>query len=288
MLSLSSATTQATDQADALKMTEAARSDPKHALWGMTPEQQREIYLKAFPGPLPSPVGPAEGAGAPPAPVIPAAPPPDSLEAIERDTAELVARAKRQPAPLSEEEGLRLLERRRALLGAQITAIVTQDDHGNFREAPDPGEQAPVTLTEAALPTIQLPQGVAHDDPAVREARELAFYAEIPAATVQAAITAGSRLLQGPPPSQEEVDAAEVRMLARVRATYGAEGVAQWGQNLEQGEAIAEDSPRVKPLLADPRTWNDFELRDIIAQLGARARTYYRRKVGTKVRARIS
>ncbi len=53
-ISLSSATPPAMDSAAALKTIEAAQGDVKHPLWSMTPEAQRELYLKAYPGARPS------------------------------------------------------------------------------------------------------------------------------------------------------------------------------------------------------------------------------------------
>ncbi len=272
MLSLSSATTQATDQADALKMTEAARSDPTHALWGMTPEQQREIYLKAFPGPLPAPVGPAEGAPAPPAPVTPAAPPPDSLEAIERDTAELVARAKRQPAPLSEEEGLRLVERRRALSGAQDVA---------------PTEQPPVPVADADLPPITLPEGVSADDPTVRAVRQLALLAEVAPPAVEGLVAHVHGLLQTEPPDEETYWKQSDAAMAAAQQKYGPRFNA-FLDAVQRGRSFVEEhEPALVEVLEDPLVQKDLRTAEILAHIGSQGRRLYVRKYGTKPLFRV-
>ncbi len=286
MISLRSANTPAISQTDALKTVEAARSDPKHTLWDLSPEEQRKYYLAAFPGPRPAPGGAAEPAGAPPAPVTPAAPPPDSLEAVERDTAELVIRAKRQPAPLSEAEALRLVERRRVLLGAQNTAIFTQDDHGNVREAPDPGEQAPVVPTPETLPALTLPSDIPLDTPVVDAARTLAFYAETSPALLQRAVDAVRGALEREEPSQEALDAEGVRVTARAQAYYGANFPA-WQAALQEGRAIAERDPELRELLEDSRLWNLPAVAEFLVSLGRDPRRYYVRRFGTKPVARI-
>ncbi len=125
MISLSNASTPL-DTTAAKQTIDAARADPKHALWNLSPEAQREVYVQAYgdrpispdiviaspPAPLPAPV---KGVTEPPT----WPPPPDVLKRMDPWTA-LKA-------------GEEALARRRQELGSQNRAILEIHDDGSVR-----------------------------------------------------------------------------------------------------------------------------------------------------------
>ncbi len=180
---------------------------------------------------------------------------------------------------VSQKEAERVLELQRIADGATNRPILEVDGK-HVRSIPAPTD-APLPLPET-WPSLQLPPSVPANHPALQEAREMAFYADMPAGILQDVISAAVRVLQERPPlTQAEVDRAEGVMLDQVRAKYGSRA-SEWADNLDAGEAIAESHPALRQLLNDPRTWSSFELRDALAQLGAQASVYYTRKVGRK------
>ncbi len=287
MLSLSG-TNPPLDPAAALKVIDAARADPKHELWSMPDDQRDKLYHSAFPGPVPPLVGPAAPSAASPAAPVPSAPPPDSLAALERDTAALVARSPRQHAHLTEQESMALVARRRVLLGQANQPLFEVDDAGRVREPPDPTEIPPVSVEDADLPLITLPEGISADDPVVRAVRQLGILAEVPPAAVEGLVAHVHRLRETALPDEEEYWRQSDAVVEAARQKYGPRFDA-FVDAMKRGRRFAEQhEPALADVLDDLMVQKDPMVAKILAHLGSKGRSLYVRKYGTKPVARVS
>ncbi len=268
------------DQAAAEQFIEAARSDPKHELWSRSPEAQRELYLKAYPGPvagfggtvrLDSPASapiPAtsERPGSLPAPSWP----PPREEASKKHSWTLQAEA--------EEE----LARRRQTLGADNRTILTLGAKDTPPEEPEAQEQPPVSVADGDLPAIRLPEGVSADDPVVRGVRQLGVLAEVAPPAVEGLVAHVHGLLQTEPPDEEDYWKQSDAALATAQQKYGPRFTA-FLDAVQRGRSFVEEhEPALVEVLEDPMVQKDLRTAEILAHIGSQGRRLYVRKYGTK------
>ncbi len=285
MISLSSANTQAMDQADALKTIEAAQGDVKHPLWSMTPEAQRELYLKAYPGPVAGFGGTVrlESSPSTPAPATSEAavtPQPASWPPPQEEV-------RRKDPWTNQREADAETERLRTSLGADNRTILTLGATDTPPEHPEAQEQPPVSVADTDLPPLRLPEGVSADDPIVRGVRQLGVLAEVAPPAVEGLVAHVHSLLETEPPDEEtywkESDAA----MAAAQQKYGPRFNA-FLDAVQRGRSFVEEhEPALAEVLEDPMVQKDLRVATMLAHLGSQGRRLYVRKYGTKPLFRV-
>ncbi len=297
-LSLSSATTQPQDAA-ALKTIEAARADPTHPLWSASDDERDRLYHAAFPGPLPPKGIPVKGdASAPPAtPPTPSAPAPPGapmspaearakIDAIMRDPHSDYLNDRLLDQGRKDRAIAEMTQLHRLALGAENTPLLLLDA-GRIRQAPDPNETKPVSVEDADLPPITLPEGVSPDDPVVRSVRQLGELAEVAPAAVEGLVAHVHNLLQTEPPDEDEYWRQSDAVVAAAERKYGARFPA-FLQDMARGRTFVERHyPELKDILEDDMVQKDLRTAEILAHLGSQGRKLFVRKFGTKIVARI-
>jgi hypothetical protein len=223
-------------------------------------------------GRLPEPPPTEAPAQAAPARAAPPASQPDSLEAIERDSAALVARSKRQLPQINEQEALALVERRKALSGVQNAA---------------PAEEPPVSVADSDLPPITLPEGVSADDPVVRGVREIGVYAEVPPPAVERLVAHVHGLLQTELPDEEEYWRQSDAMVAAAQQKYGPRFNAFLNAMKRGRRFVEQHQPALAEVLEDWMVQKDPMVAEILAAVGSKGRSLYVRKYGTKPVVRL-
>ncbi len=279
MISLSN--TPAPDSADALKLIESARADTSHEFHSRSPEAQREVYLKAYPSSPPavsaSPPAPA------PAPTRTESSPSTNTPPWLPPVSELAKMDPWAAQALGEAE----LARRRQTLGDKNRALRIIDDNGRVRDAPDPDTQPPISVADADLPPIRLPEGASADDPVVKSVRELGVYAEVPPTTLESLISHVDGLLNAELPSEQEYARQSDAVIAGVRQKYGARADAFF-QAIDLGRRFVQrDNPELAELLEHPLVQNSLPVAQILAHIGSKGRSAYVRRFGTRVVTRI-
>ncbi len=283
MISLSSAQDiPVMDQAAAEQFIEAARSDPKHTLWSLEPEEQRKYYLAAFPAPLPA-FGATVRSDAPASAPTPPTGASETTPAWPLTADDLRKKDSWTLQREAEEE----LARRRQTLGADNRKILTLGATDTPPEHPEAQDQPPVALADADLPPITLPAGITADDPVVRGVRQLGVLAEVAPTAVEGLVAHVHGLLQTTPPDEEtywkESDAA----LAAAQQKYGPRFPA-FLDAVQRGRSFVEEhEPALVEILEDPLVQKDLRTAEILAHIGSQGRRLYVRKYGTKPLFRV-
>ncbi len=278
MISLSNATPPAMDSADARKAIDAAEA--AGSLWKMPAEERNKLFAAGYPGLLPG-FGATVRIDSAPAPatleaaVSPQPPPwpPPNAHKMDPWTAQRMA----------EEE----LARGRQTLGADNRTILTLGAQDTPPEQPEAPEQPPVSVADADLPPITLPEGVSADDPIVRGVRQLGVLAEVAPTAVESLVAHVHSVLETEPPDEEEYWRQSDAALAAARQKYGPRFNAFLDAVQRGRRFVEEHEPGLVDVLEHPMVQKDLRVATMLANIGSQGRSLYVRKYGTKPLFRV-
>ncbi len=281
MISLSSANTQTMDQAAAVKAIDAAET--AGTLWKMPDEQRTALFQQAYPGQLSRFGGTVVIDDVTPTPATPeaaASPQPASWPPPQEEV-------RRKDPWTNQREADAETERLRTSLGADNRTILTLGAKDTPPEHPEAPEQPPVSVGDADLPPITLPEGVSADDPVVRGVRQLGVLAEVAPAAVEGLVAHVHSVLETEPPAEEDYWRQSDAAMAAAQQKYGPRFNAFLDAVQRGRRFVEEHEPALVDVLEDPMVQKDLRVATMLANIGSKGRSLYVRKYGTKPLFRV-